>query len=169
MLDLPREAARRGLAAAAVEGRVQPLALDAPFTVVLDYAHNAAAAECLLRALRAYRPARLTVLFGCGGGRSRVRRSGMGEACARLADFCILTEDNSRGEPLEAILADIRAGMARGRPRHPLCGAPRPAAGAVLRPGPRPARRHPGGDRQRARDDAGTRRPDAALLRTGDH
>ena len=32
---------------------------------------------------------------------------------ARLADLCIVTEDNSRGEPLEAIFADIRAGMDR--------------------------------------------------------
>ena len=124
VLGLPEEAVRRGLATAAVTGRVEPLPLDAPFTVVLDYAHNAAAAECLLRALRDYRPARLTVLFGCGGGRSRVRRFGMGEVCARLADFCILTEDNSRGEPLEAILADIRAGMARGGPGTPFVEIP---------------------------------------------
>ena len=124
VLELPEEAVRRGLAAAAVTGRVEPLPLDAPFTVVLDYAHNAAAAENLLQALRAYHPSRLVVVFGCGGGRSRVRRSGMGEACARLADFCILTEDNSRGEPLEAILADIRAGMARGGPGTPFVEIP---------------------------------------------
>ena len=37
----------------------------------------------------------------------------MGEACARLADVCIVTEDNSRGEPLADIFADIRAGIAR--------------------------------------------------------
>ena len=124
VLGLPAAAVRRGLATAAVEGRVQPLPLDAPFTVVLDYAHNAAAAESLLQALRAYRPARLVVVFGCGGGRSRVRRSGMGEVCARLADLCILTEDNSRGEPLDAILADIRAGMEKGGPRTPYVEIP---------------------------------------------
>ena len=81
--------------------------------MVLDYAHNAAAAESVLTALRAYHPRRLIAVFGCGGGRSRLRRTGMGEACARLADLCIVTEDNSRGEPLEDIFADIRAGMDR--------------------------------------------------------
>ena len=92
-------------------GRVEPVPLDAPFTVVIDYAHNEAAAECLLRTLRAYRPTRLVAVFGCGGARSRLRRFGMGSVCARLADFCIITEDNSRGEPVEHILADIRAGL----------------------------------------------------------
>lgn len=123
-LGLPAGAVRAGLAHAAVRGRVEPVPLRAPFTVVLDYAHNEAAAESLLRTLRAYRPARLTVLFGCGGGRSRLRRTGMGEACARLADFCILTEDNSRGEPLADILADIRTGMARGNPATPFVEIP---------------------------------------------
>lgn len=124
VLGLPGQAVWTGLARARVAGRVEPVPLDAPFTVVLDYAHNEAAAENLLTALRAYHPARLVVVFGCGGGRSRVRRFGMGEACARLADFCIVTEDNSRGEPLEDILADIRTGLHRGNPDTPFVEIP---------------------------------------------
>ena len=124
VLDLSVAAAQTGLQKAAVEGRVEPVPLQAPFTVVLDYAHNEAAAENLLTSLRAYHPNRLWVVFGCGGGRSRVRRFGMGEACARLADFCIVTEDNSRGEPLPQILADIRTGMQRGNPRTPFVEIP---------------------------------------------
>ena len=38
----------------------------------------------------------------------------MGEVCARMADFSILTEDNNRYEAIEDILADIREGMAKG-------------------------------------------------------
>lgn len=124
LLGLPDGAIQRGLAGATVTGRTEPVPLDASFTVVLDYAHNAAAAENLLTTLRDYHPTRLVVVFGCGGGRSRVRRFGMGEVCARLADFCILTEDNSRGEPLEEILADIRTGMARGNPATPFVEIP---------------------------------------------
>ena len=124
VLHLPEAAVQTGLRQAAVQGRVEPVPLDAPFTVVLDYAHNEAAAENLLTALRAYQPTRLVVVFGCGGGRSRVRRFGMGEACARLADFCIVTEDNSRGEPLADILADIRTGMRRGNPDTPFVEIP---------------------------------------------
>ena len=98
---------------------MEPVPLGTPYTVILDYAHNAAATESLLTTLRAYHPTRLVAVFGCGGGRSRVRRFGMGAACARLADFCILTEDNSRGEPLADILADIRTGMQQGDPATP--------------------------------------------------
>ena len=113
VLGVPVAAMQAGLRGAAVRGRCEVVPGPAPFTVVLDYAHNAAAAEGVLTALRAYHPRRLIAVFGCGGGRSRLRRTGMGEACARLADVCIVTEDNSRGEPLADIFADIRAGIAR--------------------------------------------------------
>ena len=124
VLGAAEDAIHAGLAGAVVCGRVEPVPLDAPFTVVIDYAHNEAAAECLLRTLRAYRPTRLVAVFGCGGARSRLRRFGMGSVCARLADFCIITEDNSRGEPVEHILADIRAGLRLGNPATPFAEIP---------------------------------------------
>ena len=124
LLGAGQDAIRRGLAGAVVRGRVEPVPVDAPFTVLIDYAHNEAAAESLLRTLRAYRPARLVVVFGCGGERSRLRRFGMGSVCARLADFCVITEDNSRSEPLETILADIRAGLRLGNPATPFAEIP---------------------------------------------
>lgn len=101
VLGVPVAAMQAGLRGAAVRGRCEVVPCPAPFTVVLDYAHNAAAAESVLTALRAYHPRRLITVFGCGGGRSRLRRTGMGEACARLADLCIVTEDNSRGVALQ--------------------------------------------------------------------
>ncbi len=63
--------------------------------------------ESLLTTLRAYKPHRLVVVFGCGGNRSKLRRYGMGEICAKMADFSILTEDNNRFEKVEDILTDI--------------------------------------------------------------
>ena len=45
-----------------------------------------------------------------------MRRYGMGEICAKMADFSILTEDNNRFEKVEDILADIRVGMNKGNP-----------------------------------------------------
>ena len=124
LLGVGEDAIRHGLATAVVRGRVEPVAVDAPYTVLIDYAHNEAAAESLLRTLRAYNPARLIAVFGCGGERSRLRRFGMGSVCARLADFCVITEDNSRSEPLETILADIRAGLKLGNPATPFAEIP---------------------------------------------
>ena len=56
------------------------------------------------------------VVFGCGGNRSKLRRYGMGEICAKMADLSILNEDNNRFEKVEDILADIRVGMNKGNP-----------------------------------------------------
>ena len=74
--------------------------------------------------MRGFAEGRVVAVFGCGGARSRLRRFGMGSVCARLADFCIITEDNSRGEPVEHILADIRAGLRLGNPATPFAEIP---------------------------------------------
>ena len=115
-LGLPDEAIHQGLATAVVKGRVELVPVSHRFTILLDYAHNEAATESLMETLRAYKPTRLVVVFGCGGNRSKLRRYGMGEVCAKLADFCILTEDNNRFEKVEDIIADIKVGMNKGNP-----------------------------------------------------
>ncbi len=106
----------RGLAACTVKGRVELVPVSPRYTILLDYAHNEVSTESLLTTLRAYQPKRLVVVFGCGGNRSRLRRYGMGEVCARMADLSILTEDNNRFEAVEDILADIKVGMRKGKP-----------------------------------------------------
>ncbi len=114
VLGLPDQAIHDGLARTQVKGRVELVPISKKFTILIDYAHNEVSTESLLTTLRAYQPHRLVVIFGCGGNRSKLRRYGMGEVCARMADFSILTEDNNRYEAIEDILADIREGMAKG-------------------------------------------------------
>ena len=116
VLGLPDAAIHEGLGKCVVKGRVELVPISKKFTILLDYAHNEVSTESLLTTLRAYHPHRLVVVFGCGGNRSRLRRYGMGEICAKMADFSILTEDNNRFEKIEDILADIRVGMNKGNP-----------------------------------------------------
>ena len=92
-----------------VDGRMEVCFKNENMTVLVDYAHNAMAMENLLGTLREYQPKRLVVVFGCGGNRSKDRRYGMGETAARMADFSILTADNSRYEKTEDIIADIKS------------------------------------------------------------
>ena len=79
ILQLPDDAVQRGLRTAVVEGRVEPVPVDAPFTVVLDYAHNEAAAENLLTALRAYRPTRSSWCSDAAGGAAGCAGSAWGK------------------------------------------------------------------------------------------
>jgi UDP-N-acetylmuramoyl-L-alanyl-D-glutamate--2,6-diaminopimelate ligase len=79
--------------------------------VVVDYAHTPDALEQALTALRAHCAGKLYCVFGCGGERDAGKRPQMGAVAARLADACIITDDNPRSEDGDAIAAAIRAGM----------------------------------------------------------
>jgi len=96
------EEVARGLSSAPqVPGRLERVA-DAPFSVVIDFAHTPDALETVLTTLRPLVVGRLLVLFGSGGGRAVV---------ARRADLAFVTSDNPRTEDPEAIVDDILRGM----------------------------------------------------------
>ena len=110
LLGIPAEAIREGLAGVRVNGRME-VVLRGDFTALVDYAHNGVSARTLLETLRAYDPARLVVVFGCGGNRDPHRRYEMGEASGKYADLSIVTADNSRFESVESIMKDIHIGL----------------------------------------------------------
>lgn len=104
---------QRALASAKVKGRTEMVRVSDDFTLMIDYAHNAMALKSLLETLRAYEPHRLVCLFGCGGNRAKSRRYEMGEVSGRMADLTIITSDNPRTEEPQAIIDDIRTGIAK--------------------------------------------------------
>jgi len=97
---------------AGVRGRMQSLG-NFPVLTVVDYAHTPDGLEKALQALREHCCGTLWCVFGCGGDRDRGKRPLMGEIAERYADRLVLTDDNPRFESSSAILADIRAGLAR--------------------------------------------------------
>lgn len=104
-----------------IDGRLEPVELSserAPFTAYIDYAHTPAALEAQLRFLRGEkkRGQRIILLFGCGGERDRSKRKRMGDIASRLADFVIVTSDNSRNEDADAIIAEIVSGLDLEKP-----------------------------------------------------
>lgn len=94
-----------------IDGRMEIVYTSEKCCVIVDYAHNAVSMESLLQTLREYEPKRLVCVFGCGGNRSKDRRYSMGEIAGKMADFSILTADNSRFERVEDIIADIRGSI----------------------------------------------------------
>ena len=113
VLGVPPAVIAEGLGAlAAVPGRLEPVDAGQPFQVLVDYAHTPDALERALEAVRAMKPARVRCVFGCGGDRDRGKRPLMGRAAVRLADDVIVTSDNPRSEPPDAIVAEILGGIA---------------------------------------------------------
>ena len=78
--------------------------------VVVDYAHTPDAVAVALKALRPATTGALVVVLGAGGDRDRGKRAAMGRAAAEGADVVVVTDDNPRSEPPEAIRAAVLEG-----------------------------------------------------------
>ena len=100
-----------------VPGRFEPVDEGQDFGVLVDYAHTPDSLENVLRAARELSGGRLHVVFGAGGDRDRGKRPLMGRAAAELADRVIVTSDNPRSEPPEAIIDEIMVGAGPGAER----------------------------------------------------
>lgn len=111
-LGIDPDTIRRGLEdVRSVPGRIELLETGTPYRVILDYAHSPDSLENILKTIRQTAKGRMIALFGCGGNRDRAKRPLMGEVAGELADFCILTSDNPRGEDPMDILDAIEEGI----------------------------------------------------------
>ncbi|HOQ99618.1 MAG TPA: UDP-N-acetylmuramoyl-L-alanyl-D-glutamate--2,6-diaminopimelate ligase [Anaerolineae bacterium] len=110
-------AIRAGIAAfEGVEGRMEQMDLGQDFQAVIDFAHTPNALREALEASREMTRGRVIVVYGCAGLRDRGKRPQMGEISGRLADVTVITAEDPRTEPLDAIMAEIAAGCeAAGR------------------------------------------------------
>jgi UDP-N-acetylmuramyl-tripeptide synthetase len=80
-------------------------------TFVIDYAHNELSMRNVLETIRTYNPKRIVCLFGSVGGRTQLRRGGLGRIAGELADFCVITSDNPDYEKPLNIMYDIERGL----------------------------------------------------------
>jgi UDP-N-acetylmuramoyl-L-alanyl-D-glutamate--2,6-diaminopimelate ligase len=94
-----------------VPGRLEKVAEDGAFAVLVDYAHTDDALQNVLTTLKPLCKGRLITLFGCGGDRDKTKRPRMAAVVERLADAIVVTSDNPRTEKPEAIISDIMVGF----------------------------------------------------------
>ena len=94
-------------------GRMECFQSPGSATVVVDYAHTPDALERALVTCRKHCQGQLWSVFGCGGDRDTGKRPLMGRIASELSDCVVLTSDNPRSEPPQAILNEIRAGMTK--------------------------------------------------------
>lgn len=92
-------------------GRLERIPSPLGFAVLVDYAHTPDALSRILSALRPLTAGRLICVFGCGGDRDHAKRPLMGRAVAQGADIAVVTSDNPRTEPPEAIIEMILPGL----------------------------------------------------------
>ncbi len=106
---------RRALASfRGVPGRME-VVQEKPFRVVVDYAHTPDSLRAAYRALSGggmRSPRRLVcVLSSDGGSRDKWKRPALGEIAAEFCREIVITEENSYGDDVSEILADVRRGI----------------------------------------------------------
>lgn len=78
---------------------------------IVDYAHTPDSLERLLKTVQRFKKGKVLCVFGCGGYRDKGKRFLMGEIAGTYCDYCIITNDNPRGEPPENIAQAIEEGV----------------------------------------------------------
>ena len=129
-LGLSLEQVQHGIAQCeGVKGRMEVLQAEAPYTIIIDYAHSPDGLEKVLQTLRQISSSRIICVFGCGGERDVDKRPVMGRIASELADVVIVSSDNPRDEDPEAIIADVLKGV---RSRAQVIAEPDRARAVVL-------------------------------------
>lgn len=108
---IPINAVVEGLKNIRIPGRCEYVENPSGVNIIIDYAHSKESLENILKALKRSFKGKLYCVFGSGGDRSTLRRSGMGEAAAKYADFSVITSDNPRSENPKSIIDDILKGI----------------------------------------------------------
>ncbi|MBR3499392.1 MAG: UDP-N-acetylmuramoyl-L-alanyl-D-glutamate--2,6-diaminopimelate ligase [Selenomonadaceae bacterium] len=94
-----------------VPGRFERIFSDAPFQVIVDYAHTPDGVKNVLQTAAQIAAGKIITVFGCGGDRDNSKRPIMGRIAAKFSDVVIVTSDNPRTEDPEKILDEIEVGL----------------------------------------------------------
>lgn len=92
-----------------VEGRMNVIDEGQDYTVIVDYAHAPDAIEKVFESVKGHK-GRIITVHGGAGRRDPSTRPIRGEILGKHSDIVIITEDDSRDEPLDQIMAGFKKG-----------------------------------------------------------
>lgn len=95
------------------KGRAEFLHINAPFSVMIDYAHTPDGLYNILKTVKEFASGRIITVFGAPGDRDRSKRPEMGEIAGKYSSYCIITSDNPASEKAEDIIEEIKPGILR--------------------------------------------------------
>lgn len=111
-MDIELEMIKKGLEGInGVRGRFEVIPSNKDFTVIIDYAHEAAGFEKILNTVNKFAKGRIITVFGAGGERDKGKRPKIGSIAGKYSDLCILTTDNCRSEDPNKIIDEIICGV----------------------------------------------------------
>lgn len=96
---------------AGAPGRFELVPSEAPFAVIVDYAHTDDALLNTLKTANGLAQGRVITVMGCGGDRDRSKRAPMGRIAGENSDLVVVTSDNPRTEDPVKIIGEIEAGL----------------------------------------------------------
>ena len=116
--DISSEIIKETLEKISVPGRSEMVENKLEIPIMIDYAHTKESLENILQTVKMYTRGRVICVFGCGGDRDKEKRPQMGEISGRLADYTIITTDNSRSEKPEDIVKEIEKGIKKTKGKY---------------------------------------------------
>lgn len=112
-LGLKKEQIETGIKSLdSVEGRMNVIDEGQGYTVIVDYAHAPDAIEKVFESVKGHKGRTITV-HGGAGRRDPSTRPIRGEILGKHSDIVIITEDDSRDEPLNQIMAGFKKGATK--------------------------------------------------------
>ncbi len=92
---------------ARVKGRNELMNVDAPYAVIIDYAHNGQSFNSVIDTVKEYPHNRIICVYGSVGDRAQLRRQEMGLVCGKKADLSVITTDDPGYEDPQSICEEI--------------------------------------------------------------
>ncbi len=97
-----------------VPGRMEKVAINKPYSVIVDYAVTPQAFKALFETARQIDSGKLIAVFGACGDRDQAKRPLLGQIASELCDLVIITDE----EPYHEDPAEIRKMIALGVPEN---------------------------------------------------